>query len=186
MAKNQSLPAHFQEKNSRGEDNLTMHESHEKPTAWWPRPSLSSPRSTNDIVWVVLRANPTLLRFVTNRVLTNIFISCNLTDTFNIFIIDDQNLNPPSPQFKIQFGIINVRTRFVTNRNSVGFARKTAQTISFVERGFEWLGLGHQAVGFSWYSCMVKLYSPLEVGWEALVFCHFSQPFVWCTYLLII
>ena len=38
---------------------------------------------------------------------------------------------------------------FVTNRNSVGFARKKAQTISFVERGFERLGLGHQAVGFS-------------------------------------
>ena len=55
-----------------------------------------------------------------------------------------------------------VRTRFVTNRNSVGFARKTAQTISFVERGLERLGLGHQAVGFSWYSCMVKLSSPLE------------------------
>ena len=34
MAKNQSLPAHLQEKNSRGEDNLTMHEHHEKSTAW--------------------------------------------------------------------------------------------------------------------------------------------------------
>ena len=88
MAKNQSLPAHLQEKDSRGEDNLTTHEYHEKSTAWWPRPSLSSPRSTNDIVWAVLRANPTLLRFVTNRVLTNIFISCNLTDTFYIFITD--------------------------------------------------------------------------------------------------
>ena len=42
-----------------------------------------------------------------------------------------------------------VRTRFVTNHNSVGFARKKAQTISFVEHGFERLGLGHQAVGFS-------------------------------------
>ena len=31
MAKNQSLPAHLQEKNSRGEDNLTMHEHHENP-----------------------------------------------------------------------------------------------------------------------------------------------------------
>ena len=55
-----------------------------------------------------------------------------------------------------------MRTRFITNRNSVGFAREMAQTISFVERGFERLGLGHQAVGFSWYSCMVKLSSPLE------------------------
>ena len=42
-----------------------------------------------------------------------------------------------------------VRTRFVTNRNGVGLARKKAQTISFVEHGFETLGLGHQAVGFS-------------------------------------
>ena len=56
----------------------------------------------------------------------------------------------------------SVRTRFVTNRNSVGFARKMAQTTSFVERGYERLGLGHQAVGFSWCSCMVKLSSPLE------------------------
>ena len=30
-----------------------------------------------------------------------------------------------------------VGTRFVADRNSVGFARKTALTISFVERGFE-------------------------------------------------
>ena len=45
--------------------------------------------------------------------------------------------------------IVIVRTRFVTNRNNVGFARKKAQTTSFVEHGFERLGLGHQAVGFS-------------------------------------
>ena len=55
-----------------------------------------------------------------------------------------------------------VRTRFVTNRNSVGFACETTQTISFVERGFERLGHGHQVVGFSWCSCMVKFSSPLE------------------------
>ena len=53
-----------------------------------------------------------------------------------------------------------VRTQFVTNRNSVGFARKKAQTISFVERGFERLGLSHQAVGFSWCSYMDKSFSP--------------------------
>ena len=34
MAKNQSLPAHLQEKGSRGEENLTMYVHHEKPTAW--------------------------------------------------------------------------------------------------------------------------------------------------------
>ena len=39
-----------------------------------------------------------------------------------------------------------VRTQSVTTSNSVGFACKKAQTISFVERGFERLGLGHQAV----------------------------------------
>ena len=36
---------------------------------------------------------------------------------------------------------ICVGSRFVADRNSVGFARKTALTISFVERGFERLGL---------------------------------------------
>ena len=34
MAKNQSLPARLQEKDSRGEDNLTMYGYYEKPTAW--------------------------------------------------------------------------------------------------------------------------------------------------------
>ena len=79
----------------------------------------------------------------------------------------------------------------MTNRNSIGFIREMAQTISFVERGFERLGLGHQAVDFLWCSYMVKFSSPLgvfllEVGWEALVFGHFSQPPSWCTYLFII
>ena len=60
------------------------------------------------------------------------------------------------------FRILSVRTRFVTNHNSVGFARKNAQTISFVERGFERLGLSHQTVGFSWCSYMVKSSLPLE------------------------
>ena len=55
-----------------------------------------------------------------------------------------------------------VRTRFVTNRTGVGLVRKEAHTISFVERGFERLGLGHQAVGFLWCSYMVKFSSPLE------------------------
>ena len=34
MAKNESLPAHLQEKDSRGEENLTLYEHHEKPTIW--------------------------------------------------------------------------------------------------------------------------------------------------------
>ena len=32
MAKNQSLPAHLQEKDLRGEENLTLYEHYEKPT----------------------------------------------------------------------------------------------------------------------------------------------------------
>ena len=36
----------------------------------------------------------------------------------------------------------------MTDRNSVGFAREKALTISFVEHGFERLGLDRQAVGF--------------------------------------
>ena len=45
-------------------------------------------------------------------------------------------------------GIESVRTQFVTIHNNVGFARKKAQTISFIERGFERLGLGHRKVVF--------------------------------------
>ena len=41
-----------------------------------------------------------------------------------------------------------VRTQFVTTHNNVGFACKKTQTISFIERGFERLGLGHKTVVF--------------------------------------
>ena len=70
MAKNESLPAHLQENDSRGEDHLTLYERHEKPIACRSRPNLPNPRSTNDIVRAFSRANPTLLRSATNRVLT--------------------------------------------------------------------------------------------------------------------
>ena len=72
MAKNQSLPARLLEKNSQGDHDLIMYEHHEKPTVWWLRPSLSNPRSINDIVWAFLHANTTLLWVVTNPVLTDI------------------------------------------------------------------------------------------------------------------
>ena len=49
-----------------------------------------------------------------------------------------------------------VRIRFVADRNCVGFAREKAQTMSFVERGFERLGLDRQTMGFSWRSYKVK------------------------------
>ena len=74
MAKNQSLPARLREKNSQGEHNLTMYGHHEKPTVWWLRPSLSNPRSINDIVWAFLRANSILFWVVTNCVLTSIML----------------------------------------------------------------------------------------------------------------
>ena len=50
----------------------------------------------------------------------------------------------------------------MADRNSVGFKREKALTISFVERGFERLGLDRQAMGFSWRLYVVKLSSPLE------------------------
>ena len=83
MAKNQSLPARLQEKDSKGENDLFMSEHHEKPTVWWLRPNLSNPRSTNDVVWAFLRTNPTLLRFVKNRALTTI-LGIELISAFNI------------------------------------------------------------------------------------------------------
>ena len=58
-----------------------------------------------------------------------------------------------------------VRTRFVTTRNSVGFACKKAQTISFVEREFERLGLGHQTV----VSCGVRTEPPRPPQGERLL-----------------
>ena len=42
--------------------------------------------------------------------------------------------------------VITVGTQFVTTQNNIRFARKKAQTISFIERRFERLGLGHQTV----------------------------------------
>ena len=89
MAKNESLPAHLQEKYSRGDDRLTLYERHEKPITCRSRPSLSNPRSTNDIVRAVLRANPILLRSATNRVPTTemlyfyIMINANKNDIKN-------------------------------------------------------------------------------------------------------
>ena len=44
--------------------------------------------------------------------------------------------------------ILFVGTRFVADRNGVGFACEKALTISFVERGLERLGLDRQAMGF--------------------------------------
>ena len=70
----------------------------------------------------------------------------------------------------------------MTNRSGVGLARKKAQTISFVERGFERLGLGHPAAGFPWCSYTVKFSSPLEsYSWRwagrLWFFAIFPSPF---------
>ena len=87
MAKNESLPAHLQENDSRGDDHLALYERYEKPTAYRSRPSLSNPRSTNDIVRAVLRANPTLLRSATNRDPTITFLQIvNVTNFLLVFI----------------------------------------------------------------------------------------------------
>ena len=45
--------------------------------------------------------------------------------------------------------MILVRARFVTNRNSVGFTRKKAQTTSFVERGLVRLALSRRPAVWS-------------------------------------
>ena len=45
---------------------------------------------------------------------------------------------------RLNMSILHIRTQFVTTQNDTGFVRKKAQTISFVERGFERLGLGHR------------------------------------------
>ena len=84
------------------------------------RPSLSNPRSTNDIVRAFSRANPTPLRSATNRVPTGYTIN-------HIIMCKDTIRDEPT---------------------SVGFAHEKAQTMSFVERGFERLGLDRLAVGF--------------------------------------
>ena len=41
-----------------------------------------------------------------------------------------------------------VRIEFGMTHNNIGFARKKAQTISFIERGLERLDLGHKTVVF--------------------------------------
>ena len=41
-----------------------------------------------------------------------------------------------------------VRTQFGTTYNNIGFARKNAQTISFIEHGLERLDLGHKMMVF--------------------------------------
>ena len=74
MAKEREPPNPPPREKLRGDDHLTLYERHEKPTADRSRPSLSNPRSTNDIVRAVLSANPTLLRFATKRVPTYIYI----------------------------------------------------------------------------------------------------------------
>ena len=67
MAKNQSLPARLQKKDYQGEHDLdhigTSRRTHRLVTKAYPR-------STNNIVWAFLHANPTLLRVVMNRVHT--------------------------------------------------------------------------------------------------------------------
>ena len=57
-----------------------------------------------------------------------------------------------------------VRIRFVTNHNSVRFARKKAQTVSFAECGFERLGLSHQTVGFRGFHVWLSRLRPWSLS----------------------
>ena len=83
----------------------------------------------------------------------NIFLTCTYKKNLFIFLIyyisNNYIIFILISVYKLYMTIRSVRTRFVTNHNSVGLARKNALTISFVEHGFERLDLGHQAVGFS-------------------------------------
>ena len=55
-----------------------------------------------------------------------------------------------------------VRTRFVSNHNRVGFARKKAHTISFVERGFE--KAGSWSLGGGLVRIFVKAHTKVDLA----------------------
>ena len=58
-----------------------------------------------------------------------------------LYLSNKSNLNVDNRHKNKKSNFTIVGSQFVADRNSVGFARKTALTISFVERGFERLGL---------------------------------------------
>ena len=79
--------------------------------------------------------------------------------------------------------MVTIRTQFVTTHNNIGFARKKAQTISFIERGFEKLGLDHQMVVFLWCSYIIKscsLQESFSWRWAGRLWflAIFPQPFL--------
>ena len=64
-------------------------------------------------------------------------------------VVSDYLNPPPVPRHKpFPQTTPIVGTQFVTTHNNVGFVRKKAQTISFIEREFERLDLGHKTVVF--------------------------------------
>ena len=83
-----------------------------------------------------------------------------------------------------------VRARFVKTRNSVGFTRKKAQTISFIERGFERLGLGHKTVDFRGVHTYLNRIRPRSLspggGLGGSGFWPFFPAPSWCTNFYII
>ena len=81
-------------------------------------------------------------------------------NTIEVLEIKSNSLKDKDKICSLSSIYIYVRTQFETTHSSVGFAPKKAQTISFIERGFERLGLDHQTVGFSWCSYIVKSRSP--------------------------
>ena len=70
MAKNQSPPAHLQEKDSSSEHDLILYEHHNKPPFGDQGLAFQTHALQMILFGPFLRANPTLSRVVTNRVLT--------------------------------------------------------------------------------------------------------------------
>ena len=64
-------------------------------------------------------------------------------------------------RFKTTYNIL-CKDTILNEPNYVGFTREKAQTMSFVERGFERLGPDHQVMGFPRCSYKVKWSSPLK------------------------
>ena len=70
MAKNQSLPAHLQEKDSSSEHNLILYEYHDKPLSGDQGLAFQTHALQMILFEPFLRANPISYWVVTNRVLT--------------------------------------------------------------------------------------------------------------------
>ena len=107
MAKNQNLPARLQEKDSQGEHDLIMYEHHEKTIVWCPRPNLSNPRSTNDIVWSLFTCEPNTVqvryKIVSLQLAPSVGRACVLAQAVgreSSFVISNNQLQSSSVKFR--------------------------------------------------------------------------------------